>query len=236
MPIKRFVLILAILALLPSTGAAAADQPVTDPKIIQALSKAFPQLQAQEIYASPVPGLYEVVSGNNVLYFAPETGHLLVGALWDSKGQNLSRERISQVMSRKLADIPLQKALKIGNGPKTVIEVTDPDCPYCREASRFFAPRKDITRYVFFFPLNIHPEAEAKARFILSSDDPAHAYEEVMTGQFDDKPLPEFKDNGQLESHQQVTEKLGIQGTPNFWINGVFISGANFKAIEELLK
>ncbi|BCR05353.1 protein disulfide-isomerase [Desulfuromonas versatilis] len=234
---KRLALVFAILCLLAQAGTVlAADQPVADPKVAETFRQAFPQVAFQEIYPSPIPGLYEVLAGNKVLYFAPAGKHLLVGDLWDSQGRNLSRERINQVMSKKVADIPLQKALKIGDGPKTVIEITDPDCPYCREASRFFSTRKDVTRYVFFFPLSIHPEAEAKARYILSSPEPSKAYEEVMTGQFDNKPLPEFKDNHQLETHHQITEWLGIQGTPNFWINGVFISGANFQTIEELLK
>jgi len=93
-----------------------------------------------------------------------------------------------------------------------------------------------VTRYIFFLPLKMHPDAEQKARYILSANDPALAYEEVMSGRYDEGPIPPFKDNGVMASHMEATEMLGLTGTPNYWINGTFVAGANINAIEQLLK
>ena len=67
-----------------------------------------------------------------------------------------------------------------------MIEITDPDCTYCRQASAYLSARNDVTRYVFFFPLPIHPNAEAKIRHIFCAADRARAYEEAMAGKLDD--------------------------------------------------
>jgi thiol:disulfide interchange protein DsbC len=63
------------------------------------------------------------------------------------------------------------KSITIGSGAKTVFEFTDPDCPYCRKASKYFEGRTDVTRHVFFYPLPRHPKAKDKAQYILSQDE-----------------------------------------------------------------
>ncbi len=231
---RTLPLLLATLLFFFLTMPAGAAEPATA-QAAQALKNVFPQIPVEEIHASPVPGLYEVVSGGKVLYFSPDTGHLLVGELWSKEGKNLSKERLGNIMTRKLKEIPLDKALKIGSGRNIVIEVSDPDCPFCRDGSKFFSGRDDVTRYIFMHPLRMHPDAEEKAKYILSAENPADAYEAVMSGEYDNAPLPEFEDNGQLEIHRKITEYLGVNSTPKYWVNGQFISGANFDQINQLL-
>ncbi len=161
---------------------------------------------------------------------------MFFGELWSAKGRNLTRDSKSRRLSAKQGMFPLDLALKIGNGPNQVIEVTDPDCPFCRKSSEFFAAREDITRYVFLFPLDkLHPQADAKARYILSSNDREAAYEDVFSGMYDNQPLPPFKDNGLLNQHRRIAAQVGINGTPQFWINGQHVSGFNPKQFETLL-
>ncbi len=224
------------LVLVFSTLACSAEQPPAQPDVAGQLERDYPKLKYQAINPSPVAGLYEVVSGNRIYYFAPETSHLLVGDLWDKDGVNLSKNRLGEIMGERLKELDLDKALKIGEGKNVVIEVTDPDCPFCRKGSAFFASRTDTTRYIFFLPLKMHPHAEEKARYILSAKNPAEAYEEAMNGKFDKEPLPAFTDNGLLDYHKEATDILGVQGTPNYWVNDTYVSGANLKAIENLLK
>lgn len=229
-----FALLLCLLTILATAQPLLAGADIVAAET--AMRKAFPQVSIDEVTASPLKGLYEVISGNRVLYFSPEKNLLLVGEVYTSEGKSLTKERIGKIMAQKVKDLPLDKAVKIGKGEKIVIEVTDPDCPFCRKASHFFAARTDVTRYVFFLPLAMHPEAPNKVRYILSSADQAKAYEEVMTGKFDTTPLPPFKDNGLLEIHQKVVEHLGVTGTPNFWINDNYVSGADLATLTKLLQ
>ena len=81
----------------------------------------------------------------------------------------------------------------------------------------------------------LHPQADAKSRFILSSKDQETAYEDVFSGEYDKQPLPDFVDNGLLEEHRTVALNVGINSTPRYWINGKYISGTNLKEFEKLL-
>lgn len=235
---SRIILCLFCLMLfLPALASADSEQQTQMNAVASSLKMAFPNIPLKQLGPTPIDGVYEIITEKDeILYFAPRTGHLLVGELWSNLGQNLTRESHSKLMTEKLEFLPLDKALKIGAGPNQVIEVSDPDCPFCRDGSEFFSARDDVTRYIFLYPLDrLHPQADAKSRYILSAEDPEAAYEEVFSGAYDKQPLPEYTDNGQLDIHRQVAEKIGINSTPRYWINGKFVSGSNLKEFENLL-
>ena len=118
------------------------------------LEMSFPKVQVERIRATPITGIYELLMPNGeILYFSPQSRHLFFGEIWSSDGHNLTRDSKAELMTAKIDMFPLDKAIKIGNGPNQVIEVVDPDCPFCREGSAFFAGRDDVTRYVFLLPL-----------------------------------------------------------------------------------
>lgn len=137
------------------------------------------------------------------------------------------------------ADLDLTKAIVIGNGPKKVIEFTDPDCPFCRRAAKYFEQRHDVTKYVFLMPLPKHPEAKRKAQYILSQSDKAKAYHEVMSGKldgFDTRKLPMTPKGIKLQELQyEIAKSANIDATPTFMILGRIIEGADITKIEELL-
>ena len=197
----------------------------------------FPTLAFTEIKPTPIDGMYEVVASGQIFYYFPNSSHLMFGALIDKSGTNLTDLAKAALQAKMLDELPLDKAIKIGHGPKKVIEVTDPDCPYCRKASDYFADKDElVTRYVFFFPLmEIHPDAATKAAFVLSSEDRAAAYHDVMAGKYDTAPLPVFEDNLLLEDHLELTGRLGVRSTPQFWIDGENIQGANISELERLI-
>lgn len=213
---------------------ALAAEPKSD--MVAAIVKIYPQLAVISVKPAPAPGLYEVLlKDDEIVYFIPESGHLLVGNLWSPQNQNLTNDRIQGLRAERIKGLPLDQAVKVGTGKNIVIVVTDPDCPYCRKGDAFLAGRNDVTSYIFFMPLPIHPQAAQKAAYVLSSSDPARAYGEVMSGLWDTRPLPPFKDNGKLEIHRQIAAKLGVKGTPAFWVNGNFVGGANLDKIKGFL-
>lgn len=144
---------------------------------------------------------------------------------------------IVSVCSVSAREIDFSKGVKIGSGPKTVVEFTDPDCPFCRKASRYFEGRSDVTRYVFFNPLARHPRAKEKVRFILSSPDKAKAYHDIMSGALDSAPsLTSTSEGGRLQEEQhEIAKKSKVDSTPTFIINGRIIEGFDLKRIEEIL-
>jgi thiol:disulfide interchange protein DsbC len=134
-------------------------------------------------------------------------------------------------------DIDFSKGVKIGSGAQTVVEFTDPDCPFCRKASKYFEGRPDVTRYVFFNPLARHPRAREKVRFILSMPDKAKAYHDIMSGRFDSAAtLASTAEGVKLQEEQfEIAKKTKVDSTPTFLINGRIIEGFDLKRIEEVL-
>lgn len=133
--------------------------------------------------------------------------------------------------------VDLAKALKVGSGKITVIEFTDPDCPYCRKAEEFFGKRTDVTRYIFLVPLPMHPDAPAKAQYILSAADGATAYTEVFGGSLDRKTPEGITEQGKkrLAEHEQIARTAGVGGMPTFIISGMVIEGLDMNKIRKVL-
>lgn len=134
--------------------------------------------------------------------------------------------------------LDFSKAIAIGNGPKSVVEFTDPDCPFCRKASKYFEGRSDVTRHVFFYPLPRHPKAKEKARYIMSQMDRAAAYHEVMSGRMD--AVQKFEGITAMgiklqEEQVEIAKKMKVDSTPTFMINGRIIEGFDLKKIEAAL-
>jgi len=209
-----------------------------------ALKKAFPQIKIDSIAPSDINGLYEVVSGQNIFFYYPDKDLLLVGEIYSTAGQSLTGEKKRELKAKlqaqaieKLKDLPLDKAVKVGNGPKKVIEFTDPDCPYCRRASEALKGQTDITRYVFLTPM-AHPNAITKVYYILSSKDQEKAYHEMMEGKPVPTPAPEYSKEvkAQAAEYMDYARSLGIEGTPTFYINGQQVVGADMEKIKGLLK
>lgn len=226
---------IAILATILAASAACAYEPTVN----EALKQRFPKLNFDSIQESPVKGMYEVVSGSNVLYFDLASGHVIFGEMWSPKGTSVTAGARAKIQAAKFEKFKAQlsDAVRIGSGPNEVIEITDPDCPYCRKMHGYWATRKDVTRYVFLMPIpQLHPAAKAKADYILSSPNQAAAFEDVMSGKFDKAPPPAIPLNKDLISRQSaLVTASGLSGTPAFYVNGTFINGANIPIIEQHL-
>jgi thiol:disulfide interchange protein DsbC len=135
------------------------------------------------------------------------------------------------------SDLNFARALKIGSGPKVVVEFTDPDCPFCRSASRYLDGRRDVTRYVFFYPLARHPRAREKVRYILSQKERERAYHQVMSGTMDNAATFPSTPRGERLQEEQcaIATRAGVTSTPTFMIFGRIVTGFDRARIEELL-
>jgi len=201
--------------------------------------KLFPNIPVDSIGPTEIKGIYEIVSQNQIGYFAPEPGYLILGEMIDRNGTNVTAKRRNETIAAKSKDLPLNKALKIGSGKNTILEFTDPDCPYCRKASSFLSQKTDVTRYVFFLPLPMHKDAENKVKYIFCSNDKAKAYEEAMQGKLDNQKYEICKKqevDDLVSIHKEASKKMGVNSTPFFIVNGKPISGANTPEIDKALQ
>jgi thiol:disulfide interchange protein DsbC len=201
-----------------------------------ALRRAFPNMPVESIVQTDIKGLFEVVSGQNVFYYYPEKEYLFIGEIITTEGKNLTAEKKGEIAAKFVKKLPLDKAVKIGNGKTAVIEFTDPDCPYCRKASEFFKNRTDVTRYAFFSPV-AHPAAITKVYYILNAADKAKAYQEMFEGKDAVPPGSGYSESIKklAREHMDLAKSAGVTGTPTFFINGKQVVGADMQQIKKLL-
>ena len=234
----RRTFIVTLLLGIALLGFAAVSFAASDTAKVEAgFRAAFPQVKFDSMSPSEIPCLYEVVAGQNVLYYYPDKNLILVGDVVGPDLKSHTAERRGVLAAKAAKDLPLDKAVKIGDGKNVVVEFTDPDCPYCRKAYEYFTKRTDVTQYIFFAPI-AHPQAITKVEYILGAANKAQAYDAMMLGQeipANAKPASQAaKDLAQ--EHLALARKVGIQGTPTFFINGQQVVGADTKKFDELLK
>lgn len=231
--LRILILVMSLAVFLAAGGLCA--EPYED-----AFKKAYPQIAFDSMKPTGIKGVYEVVKGGEIIYFLEEPGLLFVGEIIDRTGKSLTDTRRAEILMANAKNLPLDKAVKIGSGKQTIVEFTDPDCPYCRRAATFLESRKDVTRYVFFFPLPSHKDAENKIKYIFCAADKAKAYEDAMKGKLDTQKYTACKTKDAadlLVIHKEAGRRIGVGGTPMFIINGKeLVMGANLPAIEAALQ
>ena len=206
----------------------------------QKLQQTFTNLKFEEFGPSPVKGpIYQAIAGGKVIYYAPDSETILFAAVYDKNGVNLTALAQDASARKKLGAIDPAKALAIGpaNAP-TVIEFTDPDCPYCRALDKFWAVKetegKPVRRLVYFVS-GIHPEAAAKAEHILCSPDKVAAFKAIYAGAAPKDLHKCVAGREKVEADAQIVRTIGIGGTPTLIVDGRLINGFQQAELEEFL-
>ena len=242
---NRFIIIVlciaaAIAFLIPAFGqkskaTAETKDKVSDPLVL--LQKAYPRMMVNSVKESEIPGLYEIQAGNNIMYFYPPKSYLLFGEIMTKDGKSLTAQKRDLIFAEKMKNINLKSALKVGTGKIEVVEITNPNCSYCRKAAAYFAKpevKERVTRYTFFMPMD--QGSLKKVQYVMSAQDKEKAYEKVMLGKVDETELVVTKEGTRLvEMQKSVGQGLGIIGTPTFRVNGVLIIGADMGKLEKAI-
>ncbi len=204
------------------------------------LQQTFTNLRFEDFGPAPVEGpIYQATAGGKIIYFAPQSEHLLFATVYDRNGVNLTALAQEQGAARRLKAIDPAKALVIGPaGAPTVIEFTDPDCPYCQALDRFWkakaAEGKPVRRLIFFVS-GIHPTAAAKAEHILCSPDREAAFQAAYSGQTPPLLRQCAAGRDKVADDAELVAKVGVSGTPTLIADGKLISGFQQAELEAFL-
>ena len=216
----------------PLTAAAAEAQ--------RQLRQTFTNLTFEDFGSAPVKGpIYQAVAGGRVIYFAPESQHLLFAAIYDKNGVNLTALAQDTSARKRVGAINPADALVVGPaGAPKVIEFTDPDCPYCQALVRFWlakeAEGKPVQRLVYFVS-GIHPQAAAKAEHILCSPDPQATFKAVYAGAQPASLLKCRAGAEKVSRDADTVRKMGVSGTPTLFVDGKLVSGFQQAELEAFL-
>jgi len=207
----------------------------------QALRQTFTNLSFEDFGPSPIKGpIYQANAGGRILYFAPDSGHLLFAAVYDRNGVNLTALAQDEAARKRLSAIDPADALPIGpDGAPSVIEFTDPDCPYCQALERFWVTKaaegKPVRRLVYFVS-GIHPQAAAKAEHILCAPDREAAFKALYAGSQPATLLKCPAGQAKVARDAALVRKMGISGTPTMFVEGRLVSGFQQAELEAFLE
>jgi thiol:disulfide interchange protein DsbC len=206
-----------LLALVAASFAACAPAADPEAKIRKNLAERMPQLpKIDEVSKTPIPGIYEIRIGSDVLYSDAEGDHIIEGALYDTRArQNLTEARIAKLTAIDFASLPLKDAMvvKQGNGKRKLVVFADPNCGYCKAFERDLQKVKDITIYTFLYPV-LGPDSDAKSRAIWCSKDAQATWRSWMIeGKLPSQPAADC-DTAALARNLALGRKHRVNGTP----------------------
>jgi thiol:disulfide interchange protein DsbC len=217
---KRIVLAAAVALLAFSLPAAA-----NEAKVKKAFEARFPG-QTATVTKMPFLGLYEILVEDKLLYVDEKVSYIFAGEILDAKTmENLTQASMAKLNAARLKDLPYNLALKTvkGDGKRTLIMFSDPNCPYCKKIEKEMVSLTNVTIYTFIYP--ILSGSEQRSRTIWCSADRLKAWDDWMQRGVEpaakgdcDAPIGKLRDLGQA---------LGVNGTPAiFFANGRMVPGA----------
>lgn len=203
------------------------------------LKASFSQLNVTDFSQSPLPGIFQLQTGGNIMYFAPETpeheGVLIFGEMYNKNGENLTEKSKNQLIGKTIKTINFSSAISIGPASAPAYyEFTDPDCPYCHAYDNWLKqtdPDGALHRKLIFMVNPGHPLARAKIEHIICSDNKDEAVKYAFSDALPHESLEQatalqvanyksLKTCAQADSvikeHQEIISKLGVNGTPSF--------------------
>lgn len=203
-------------SLIALTGAAVAQEaPLADPGMMLNLKKMYPATTFKEVNRTVVPGIYEVVMGQNIAYVEQSGRYFFFGRLFDMQKQSdLTAAKLDEANKIDIGQLPLGDAIKTvkGNGSRTLYVFSDPDCPYCKQLENNLGGLSDVTIYTFLFPIEgLHPQAKGKAIAVWCSKDRAGAWDALMK----QGVVPQAQSCANpVDRNIALADRFGISGTP----------------------
>jgi thiol:disulfide interchange protein DsbC len=231
MRIRRlaFAALGCLVTLAPAAGIAADKDPTV--AIKETLKSRFKDLDIIDVKPSPVPGIYEVFTGDSIAYSDATGNYVFVGSLMDTRTRaNLTNDRVNERNAVAFETLPLGQAIKVvkGNGKRKVAVFSDPDCPYCKQLERTLANVNDTTVYVLLYPItSLHPDAKNKAHAIWCSKDRVSTWLSWMRESQPLKSVAAPCKDDPVQALQALGDRLHVSSTPTLLFpSGKRVSGA----------
>jgi thiol:disulfide interchange protein DsbC len=205
--------LLPALALLFAASGALADEAV----IRKALAERLPNLpKIDEVTRSPLPGLWEVRIGTELLYTDAQGQYLVQGEVIDLRSRtNLTQQRIDKLTAFDFDKLPLKDAITIkqGKGTRKMAVFVDPNCGYCKRFERDVSNLKDVTVYIYLYPI-LGADSQTKSRDIWCAKGPALAWRDWMLANKLPSSAPAKCDFAAIERNVELGRKHRVTGTP----------------------
>lgn len=227
----RFLISL-VAAALTATAAMSAQAATVEDTIRDKVEKAY-NFKPSSVKAMPF-GLYEVVTGNEVVYVDKDVSVLFVGRVIDAKTkEDVAQSRRDELMIIDYKSLPFDQAFKIvnGDGSRQFAVFSDPNCPYCKKFEKDLIGMKNVTIYTFLYPILSRDPANPadsyeRSRNIWCAKDRKTVWDAFML-ETKSPPVAPVDCKHPLQQNLALGQKLGVSGTPTiFFTDGRRLPGA----------
>ncbi len=193
-----------------------ADSDQADIKALKAaLAKRIPQAADATIKTTPLKGLYEVVSGGQVMYMDKNARYIIDGNLFDmEQRRNLTDETRGGLRLDAVNQLGEENMLVYkpkGEVKHTITVFTDIYCPYCQRLHQEMDDYMNNgikVRYIFV-PFKGAKSVNTSIS-VWCADDQNKAMDKAKAGE---EVEPKKCDNP-VSKHQMMANQIGIRGTP----------------------
>ena len=208
---KKLQLLLTSITLLSVTSVLA-DKDIEQFK--KALAKSMPAVEITNVSKSPLDGLYQVVSGSQVVYMTKDARYMIDGDFVDlTNKRNFTEEAKSTIRLDKInalgeANMLIYTPEKVKH---TVTVVTDIDCPYCRRLHDEMDEYMELgvrVRYIFM-PLKGKEDFNTTVSVWCSEDKNLSLDIAKAGGTIESKTC-----DNPITDHLALSRTLGVRGTP----------------------
>ena len=211
------------IALLTGLANAQSDQQVRS----ELQKKLGTNAKIKSVSASPIPGIYEVLVGNEIFYTDANSKYLIQGEVIElATGKNITEQRQADLNRIKWSELNPSNALKFvrGNGSRQMAVFSDPNCGYCKRLDKSLQQLDNVTIYTYLIPI-LSPDSALKSKQIWCSADPQKTYIDWMINGI----IPSGKSDCStpLDKNMAFAKTYGITGTPTiFFTDGSRFPGA----------
>ena len=165
--------------------------------------------------------------GEGSFFVTSDLKYTILGNVIDNKTKQPIRPDYPTQKFHGNADIVKNGVLfTVGNGPKDIYIVTDPECPFCRQFEKYAKQYKlgeKYTMHIIFLP--IHKASKAMMYYILSAKtnaEKAKRFQETLSGsdaykKFHPTKSQKVKIDKEIQKSQKAVEELGARGTPTLY-------------------
>jgi len=191
-----------------------------------ALKEKMPSTEITSLRETPVPGLFEMVTGKNLFYVDQSGSYSIIGTLYNlTTHEDLTAERLAELgytpKEEKAVEVPSQ-SIPWGKLPKDVAIVenaggkyklavfTDINCPYCQRLADILKGLPEVEVHTYLITLWQRSVAPTKA--VLCAEDKVAALHAAYKNN-----APELIENCTTDGLDLTTAFAslhGISGTP----------------------
>ncbi|MDH3689018.1 MAG: DsbC family protein [Gammaproteobacteria bacterium] len=185
-------------------------------RIAAKLSKHVPGITADSVRESPMPGIYEVAAGTQIIYVSADGAYAILGDMIDLERQrNVSETRRAEAIKGYLARFEKNEMLVIApEDPKRFLTVfTDVDCPYCAQFHLDVPKLNEAgieVRYLMFPRTGIGTRSYDRAVSVWCADDRIEAIGVAKAG----GEVGARECTNPVTDHFNLGQEIGIRGTP----------------------